>query len=251
MASDDVDEFFDVLGSLQTLLLSGSDLESFLTELAKLACAVVEPPASCGITTRYDGRPFTIASSDERAERVDQAQYAAGDGPCLQALRTGQVVHVADQVSDQRWDGYRQAAVSAGVRWVLSSPLGVDGTPMGVLNLYGYAAPHPFEGEQRRKVEIFATRASTALALAVRDSQQRELTGQLEQALQSRSVIDQAIGVLMAQQRCTAETGFDLLRQQSQHSNRKLREVAAEIINRYTSHQPTEPAPFQRRGNGM
>jgi GAF domain-containing protein len=234
-------ELPELLGSLSTLLLSTSSVEGFLDELALLACEVVEPRPSCGITTRYDHRPITIASSDPRAVRIDQEQYAAGDGPCLHAMRTGQTTVIADQRNDQRWAQYRAAALAQGVRWVLSLPLRVNSDTLGALNVYGYDDEHALEGPERAHLEAFAGQAATALALAVRHSQQRELSAQLEQALSSRSVIDQAIGVIMAQQRCSPETAFDLLRQRSQNSNRKLRDIAAELILRFTGTQPTQP----------
>lgn len=84
-----------------------------------------------------------------------------------------------------------------------------------------------------------------------RDDQERKLVelarsvSQLEHALRSRSVIDQAIGVLMAQEKCTAEAAFDLLRRHSQNSNRKLRDVAADVITRLTGHPPSEPPQFR------
>jgi GAF domain-containing protein len=247
MVRDDgsVPEMVELLGSLQTLLLSTSDVTEFLEDVSRLACGVVRPAASCGITTRYDDRPVTIASSDERAERIDQEQYSAGEGPCLEVLRIGRPVEIADQRQDDRWPTYRAAALAHGVRWVFSLPLNVDGRTAGALNMYGYAEPSALTGDQRHNLELFAAQASTALALMLRQVAQRELSGQLEQALLSRSVIDQAVGVLMAQQRCSAEDAFDLLRRHSQSSRRKLRDVAAEVIARYTHHRPTDPRPFE------
>jgi AmiR/NasT family two-component response regulator len=67
---------------------------------------------------------------------------------------------------------------------------------------------------------------------------------QLQQALRARSVIDQAIGVLMAQERCQPDVAFDMLRLHSQHNNRKIRDVAVELVTRVTGHAPGEPAPF-------
>lgn len=236
-----------VLGSLQALLLNTPDVEGFLFRVSRLACAVVQPPASCGITVHYGQRPFTIASSDERASQIDQQQYEADEGPCLTALRTGTVVEIADQRADTRWPRYAAAAAEQGVRWVLSLPLQLDEQTLGALNLYGYSEPSALTPQQRHNLELFAARASTALALVVRYSRQRELADELEQALAARSVIDQAIGVLMAQQRCGADVAFDLLRRHSQNSRRKLRDVAGELIARYTGRKPTDPPPFERR----
>ena len=217
--------------ALQSLLLSTQTLREFLGEVARLAPAVVEPPASCGITTRHDGQPLTVASSDSVAERVDEAQYDAGEGPCLESLRSGAVIDVPDLRAEQRWPLFRAEAVRQGVGSSLSLPLSVDGTTIGALNLYGYK-PAAFAGATHQHAEVFARQAATAITLMLRQAKLAQTSAQLEQALTSRSVIDHAIGVLMAEQHCTAEDAFALLRTHSMNHNIKLRQVAADILAR-------------------
>lgn len=239
----------ELVGSLQTLLLNTNDLEGLLEGVAAVASKVVEPPASCGITTEHEGRPATVASSDARAAEVDRAQYDTGTGPCLDALASGQVVEVTDQRHDARWPAYAERSVALGVRCSLSIPLIVDGDrTIGALNVYGYERSHEFGDDQRRRVELFATQASTAITLAMQRREQQAVAHQLESALLSRSVIDQAIGVLMAEEHCTAEHAFALLRRHSQNNNRKLREVAVEVITRLSGHPPATPPPFRKPG---
>ena len=232
-------------GRLQSLLLTTSDVGSFLTELARLAAQVIDPPASVGITIRREDQLYTVANSDERAAQVDEVQYDQGEGPCLETLRTGRVIEVADLAADDRWEGYRQHALDFGVRSSLSLPLTVDHSVVGALNVYGIGVDILGHGE-RRTLEIFAAQATAALTLVLRQVQQAQISAQLEQALNSRTVIDQALGVLMAQQRCSAEEAFALLRAHSQHTNRKLRDVAAELIAR-VSGGPAAPGPTFRR----
>jgi GAF domain-containing protein len=241
----------DVVTALHTLLLNAPSVNEFLSQLATVAARVLEPPAACGVTTRYDGHPLTVAASDERAAVVDEEQYGAGVGPCLEAMRTGRVVEVVDQRTDRRWDGYRQKAVAHGVRCSLSTPLAVDGETVGALNLYVFDRPDAFDDAHRHRVALFAAQASTALALAIRSARQTEVAAQLEQALASRTVIDQAIGLLMGQQRCDAETAFTLLRKHSQNNNRKLRDVAVELITRVSGHPPVDPHGFVRSGDSL
>lgn len=238
----------ELVGSLQDLVLSTHDLKSFLEGVALVASQVVEPPASCGITTRHEGPPTTVATSDARAALVDQAQYDTGSGPCIEALSTGLAVEVTDQRYDARWPAYAERSIDLGVRCSLSIPLTIDDQTMGALNVYGYDRPREFGDEEKRRVETFAAQASTALTLAMHRQQQHATAQQLEQALVSRSVIDQAIGVIMAEEKCTAEQAFDLLRQHSQNNNRKLRDVAADLITRLTGHPPGLPAAFQKPG---
>ena len=232
------------LSSLRSLLLSTPAVEELLDELARLAVGEVDAATSCGITVRSDYSPYTLATSDPRAAIVDEQQYGAGSGPCLEALHTNLAVRVDDQAVDDRWPEYGQAAAELGVRSSLSLPLIVGERSLGALNLYAYDRASAFGEEQSAAAERFADEAAAALALALRQIEQQTLADQLERAIASRSLIDQAIGVLMGQQRCNATTAFDLLRQHSQNSNRRLRDVAADIIGRYSGHTPTPPTPF-------
>ena len=205
----------ELVGSLQSLLLSATDLDDFLKGVAAVASRVVEPPASCGITTRRDGQPTTVASERRPGRSGRQAQYDGGAGPCLEALETGSPVEVADQRYDERWPAFAERAVDLGVRCSLSMPLTVRDQTVGALNVYGYERASDFGDDERRRIEIFAKQASTALTLAMQREDQQRTARQLETALVSRSVIDQAIGVLMAEQKCTADQAFGLLRKRS------------------------------------
>jgi GAF domain-containing protein len=241
---DDV-AFHDVLGELHSLVLSAPGIESFLDEVASLAAAVFGDEVACGITTRYDSQPLTLAASDDRATIVDEEQYGAGDGPCLEAMRTGRVIEVPDHRADRRWGPYRDAAQAMGVRCSLSLPLFVAEQSVGALNLYHFGRAGAFDVTARQRAEVLATQASTALTLALRFSSQAERSRQLVEALHARSVIDQALGILMAQQSCDARTAFELLRRRSQSANRKLRLVASDVIEHATGQPPVRPLPFE------
>lgn len=238
----------ELIGSLQDLLLSTHDLKGFLEGVAVVASQVVEPPASCAITTQHEGPPTTVATSDARASMVDHVQYETGTGPCLETLETGHPVEVTDQRSDDRWPAYAVRSVDLGVRCSLSLPLTNGERTLGALNVYGYERPREFGDDEKQRIAMFAAQASTALTLVMQRSAQESTAHQLEAALASRSVIDQAIGVLMAQERCTADQAFAMLRKHSQNNNRKVREVAVDLIVRLTGHPPDEPTAFRRMG---
>ncbi|MFC0623686.1 GAF and ANTAR domain-containing protein [Kribbella deserti] len=246
MAADrTVDALTTTLRSLESVLLSGPSLEDFLLTLAGSAARLVEPSASSGITTYYDGNPRTLVTSDRRAAQVDELQYETGLGPCLHCLATGEIVDVPDLSTDPRWGDYGKRAVEMGVQCSLSVPLMVDGHTVAALNIYGYDQPRSIGPEQQQRALVLADQATSAIGFAVRFVKQTEMAEQLEQAMAARSVIDQAIGVLMGQQRCDANTAFELLRTHSQNNNQKLRDVAAGIITRITGHPPTAPAQFE------
>jgi GAF domain-containing protein len=233
------------LTRLQSLLITVGDLTDFLTELTKLSAELV-PGVSCGITSRRDGQPLTVSSSDDRAALLDETQYEGGEGPCLQTLQTGEMVSVPDMTGEGRWPIYTKAALQQGLRCSLSLPLASPEQTLGAMNFYGFDRPGMFDGAERQPYEVFAGQAAGALQIAALRHRDAELVNQLETALTSRSVIDQAIGVLMAQQRCTAEVAFDLLRAHSQNSQRKIRDLAADLVTRVSGHPPEPGHPFAR-----
>ena len=228
------------LTELASLMLATSTVTQLLDEVARLAADVVTPAGSCGITMRTDNTPLTVVNSDARAAHVDEVQYDQGEGPCLESLRTGQAVLVADVRTEHRWALYPAHALGYGVRSSLSLPLAVNGDVYGALNIYSGTA-QAFGAEQRRKAETFAIQASAVLTVALRQAQQTQLTDQLREALATRSGIDQALGILMAQQGCGPETAFSILRNTSQHQNRKLRHVAGDIVEAVSGRQPQTP----------
>lgn len=231
-------------GQLLALLIESPNVDAFLSEAARLGADIVGAAEACGITFRRDGQPFTAAASGDLATQVDELQYETDEGPCLDALRLGEVVPVDDLVKDSRWPCYRPRAVAYGIASSLSVPLYVEGASVGALNLYGVKR-HAFTPGDRHHAEAFAAQASAALTLTLRQARQLELQAQLEHALASRSLIDNAIGILMGQQRCDADAAFDLLRKASQHRNRKLRDIAAEIIVNVSGQAPSAPPAFR------
>jgi transcriptional regulator with GAF, ATPase, and Fis domain len=215
-------------GLLQELLLRTETLEDFLTELATRAAH--ETDHRCGITLRGEhGKPYTVATSDELTRQLDELQYAEGDGPCLEALSTGVPVFVTDMATETRWAPYPEYALEIGACSSMSYPLISGETSIGALNLYRSESQAPGAPMQSRAAHI-AEHAAGAVAIALRIAEHSKAIDNLRTALTSRSTIDQAIGILMAQQQCDARAAFALLRQASQGRNIKLREVAAGIV---------------------
>jgi GAF domain-containing protein len=231
-------------GQLLGLLVEAPDVDAFLDQMVRLAADVVTPAAACGLTVRRDGQPFTAASSNDLAAQVDEIQYRADEGPCLDALRTSTVIQVDDLGQEERWDDFRSHAAAHGVVSSLSLPLAVEGETLGALNLYS-TTPAAFAGQHGIHAVALAERSAAALTVNLRQIRQAQVQHQLADAMVSSSVIDQAIGVLMGQQRCTAGTAFDLLRQASQHRNRKLRDIAAEIVTHVSGEPPQPRSPFR------
>lgn len=234
------DDIAASITELQNLLLATDGTEEFLQELAVLAARTIAEGLCCGITLQPDGHPLTVATSDPQAAEVDEMQYGLDQGPCLHAMRNGQMVKIEDTAAEQRWGGFSVRAAANGIRSSLSLPLAADDIT-GALNLYA-PVPRAFGEAEIRRAETFAASASAALALAARQASSAALTGHLRAALASRTVIDQALGIIMAQERCTSAQAFAILRSASQNRNVKLRDIARQIITSVTG-EPPQPPP--------
>ncbi len=152
-------------------------------------------------------------------------------------------MRVEDTAAESRWPRFGKQAAACGVHSVLSLPLRAQDETIGALNLYAIACGAFGEAETRR-AENFAENAAGALALGLRLVSYAALTDQLRESLSSRAVIDQAVGVIMAQERCGQDKAFSMLRMASQNRNVKLRLVAQETVLGVTGEAP-QPPPFR------
>jgi GAF domain-containing protein len=232
------------LVGLQNALLNTDNVEQFLHELAVLSTNLVADGLSCGMTLRQRGRPpATAACTDPLASQADEIQFRTGDGPCFHAMRHAQVVRIDDLATHTRWPRFSRQAAALGIRSCLAFPLFEDNEPAGALTLYA-RRPGAFGSAEVRRAERFARNASGALTLALRMSSCNDLNDQLRSSIVSRAIIDQALGVIMATERCPQDKAFSLLRTVSQNTNVKLRDLAATIV-KSVSGEPPRPGAFQ------
>jgi transcriptional regulator with GAF, ATPase, and Fis domain len=226
----DAPEVTTGMTELAALLLAAEDVDEALRHLARMAVVVIPDGPSCGITIA-EGREFrTVVYSGAIPASVDDAQYERDDGPCLEAFRTEAPVVIQDlsREDPDRWAGFPRVALAAGAHGVLAYPLEVDGKVAGVLNLYAHERDL-FPDPVQRIAKQFVDPAALILSGVLRRLSQDELIGQLHAALASRSVIDQAIGIIMARRACNASEAFAVLRRMSNDRNVKLRDVAATV----------------------
>jgi GAF domain-containing protein len=222
-------EFVEALLSLSRVnLTDGTDLESLLDRVADLAVEQLEGCDMAGVTLMGAEGPTTAVFTDPAAPEIDVAQYRSSHGPCLDAFRTGEILRIDDTTADDRWPEFTAAALAHGVHSTLSLPLQVEDAPIGALNLYSRSVGN-FEDTEQVAV-VFVAHAASILANAQAYWAGRALTEQLEEALLSRPVIEQAKGILMKEHECDADQAFEILRRSSQTANRKLRDLAAEIV---------------------
>jgi len=195
--------------------------ESLRAALARLTDADVCDTAS--ITAfGSDGRPESVAFSDDIALKADQLQYELAEGPCLEVLRTDQMSLVPDLTADCRWPRWTPSAAGLGIGASLSMHLVAD-TALGALNLYSLR-PRAFASHDIDAAEVVAAQASVVLAYA---QSQKEL----ERAIDSRRVIGQAQGMLMARYGLTPAQAFAMLRRYSQDRNLRISALAQEFTS--------------------
>lgn len=208
-----------------------------MQRIADLSARIVPAAATCGITLAQDGHVITVASADALARLLDEQQYELDQGPCLEALRTAKIVTSDDLARETRWNGYPPRALAHGVQSVYSSPLLVNGAPIGALNMYARSG-HAFDADARAAIGQLTGLAAATITAVMRHYDEATLTDHLRSALSSRSVIDQAIGIIIGTQHCTASEAFDVLRTASQNRNIALREVAAALVARTSEGSP-------------
>src|SRR4051794_22627809 len=190
-----------VAEQIQDLILDSADFEAFLNDLARFSAhqmAGSGEDALCGITLLRDRKAATIGWSSDDARDVDQIQYSLSQGPCLTAAEEQREVNVPDLFEEDRWGpDYADAVASHGLRSVLSLPFNLQGEARAALNLYS-DVPHKFDERAAAKARGFTREISQALRLAVRFALHSDNATNLRATLESRTVIDIAIGVVMA-----------------------------------------------------
>ena len=207
-----------------------ADLTDGLRKVAAAGCVLLANCAGASVTIIERGRPSTAASTDDDTLALDQIQYDAGDGPCLTAARDQRVIRIDAMDTDTRWPTFTAAARAQGIGSSLSMPLELAGESVGGLNVYG-RAPDAFSAQDELLAKGFAVQASVVIANAQAYWAASELTRNLTIAMESRAVIEQAKGILIARHGLDDDEAFDRLRHQSQTENRKLRDVATEIVD--------------------
>lgn len=223
----------------QNLLLDSADMKTFLNGLSSAAARNLsrDVPVECSVTVSRDRKPVTMGLSAEIADELDQIQYAALQGPCIDALRTGHVFDVRDVESEERWPSYVAGLRPTGIRSILAVPLPLAGSAAAALNCYAHA-PQAFGGEARLEALEFAELASSSVALAIRLASESDRAADLATALESRTSINLAAGVIMAQSRCTSDEAIEILKRASNQRNVKLRDIASSILARFDDPDP-------------
>lgn len=221
----------DELTALAGVALSYQDIDDTLDAICRIAVRGVDVAEGASITSFTEGGPRAVAASDDWYRSLDEAQHAEHEGPCLDAARTGLVFRVRSTAAEPRWPSYMPIAAARGVGSMVSLPMTSEVKTIGALNLYS-SATDAFSAEAVSVAELIAGHASLATQVAATLFHHRDLGEQLRVAMESRATIEQAKGIIMATAGCGPEEAFELMVRQSQHENRKLRDLARELVDR-------------------
>lgn len=218
------------LAGLASLASGRMSLPALLTRVAELAVRAIPGADGAGLTLLQEGTSDTIVATADFVRAVDDIQYGLGEGPCITAAADGVTVRSGSLGGDKTWPRFGPRVSRLGVHSALSLPLiGSDGV-LGAMNIYAHR-PDAFDERAAARGELYAVPAAISVQNAHVLDQAVRLAAQLETALTSRAVIDQAIGVLVARSGYTPTEAFARLRTMSQHENRKLSVVAQTMLD--------------------
>ncbi|MFW3172848.1 ANTAR domain-containing protein [Geodermatophilus sp. CPCC 206100] len=218
----------EALDELARLVLADESLQSVLERVVGLVRRVMPAGAEVSITVLRDQRPTTAASTGELALHLDEAQYGQGYGPCMDAALSGQFVEVTDGRTETRWPEYMTTFLRSGALSSLAAP--VPAAQLAAcLNVYSPAAA-ALTDQHRQAVADFAAYAAVALSNIDALQDARDQAEHLRTAMESRAAIEQAKGILMERHKVTADQAFRLLAGASMRANRKVRDLAEDLV---------------------
>jgi hypothetical protein len=220
----DAETVVDTARQLVNALQPG-DLDHTLAQITAAAVEVLPDVEACSITILHaDGTLETAAPTTEKLLVLDRAQYAFREGPCYEAAVDSVHITSPHLATDERFPRYSQVALEAGVRAQAGLRLFEGPKSSGALNLYS--------GTEGAFADLETVGALFAHQSAVAISYAHEIR-ELNEAIRTRGMIGQAVGVLMERYKLNDQRAFAFLTRLSQHRNVKLRQVAEEIVSEH------------------
>ena len=217
---------------LEDLTMNNQKLEDFVENLTAVAANRVNCDSSetaCCITINRRKKHPIKAWSAPLARSLDQLEDKFKQGPNLTAMAEQRTVHAPDLTGDERWPRLARSATERGIRSCLSIPLDVEGPSRAVISLTAVTSD-AFSPNDVYAAEAFVEQASKMLRSALRITELTESVQDLYAALEHRTVIDTALGVVMGQNQCDHDTAFNILRRAASSRNVTLRDLAASVV---------------------
>jgi len=215
---------------LSALVVGEWPLGELLSRVAKLAKTCVPAADEVSVLLLDEGGGgHRVAFTGRLAASLDERQYPAGFGPGIQAASAGHVVRIQDTSSDTTYPTFAAIAARQGVANTVSLGLRLPNGVKAGITVYRFAAP-ALDEHDVEMLQVFGVHAGVVMLNHLLFTAATTRTTEIAGAMQSRAVIEQAKGVLLARLHCNPEEAFQDLAKQSQRTNRKLRDVAAEVV---------------------
>jgi hypothetical protein len=222
--------------------LPRENITAFLKQLTLVGAKLFSDDESvaCGLMfQRADGRTSFCSASPTVTTlyKVLGAQHALGEGPAPHAL-AAEGLQVADNTSDPAHPPFFRVPASLGFASILSVPLQIQAAGVAALNFYAQSVAF-FTPDRQRVASVFAGHAGRSVVTRLQIAQYQALTAHMRSAMESRTSIDMAIGIIIGQNRCTHEEASAILKRASNARNVKLRDLATELIKHAGGGTPT------------
>jgi GAF domain-containing protein len=230
----------DALRALLAVRLDRGSLDDVLGDLVGIAKEALPGADEVSTTLVRHDKPWTAAHTGQLALDADEMQYERGYGPCIDAGLTGTVLVVEDNRRETRWPDYTAHVAERGVLSSMSVPLPLQIDTVGALNCYSRTPGAFTDADVEVALEV-AEHLAMAVANAVLHADAVRLGEDMRAAMATRAVIEQAKGIVMAQNRCDADAAFAVLTRASQGRNIKLRDLARDIVAGVSSPPPAPP----------
>ena len=224
------DDLRESLASLSQLGSRHLDLEGMLTRVATYAVRAIPGADGAGLTLLEADRADTIVATDPFVSEIDTIQYSLRQGPCITAAAEGRSVMSGSLGADPRWRSFGGKIARLGVHSVLSLPLVTPDGVLGAMNVYAHDK-HVFDERAAELGEVFAIPAAIAVQNAQVLAHTQRLAARLQSALETRGIIDRAIGIMMSRSGGTENEALERLRAMSQNEHQKLAIVAGRIVD--------------------
>lgn len=210
------------------MMLGDWSLNQTLQRVVDLAKQVIPRVRDVSVTVLRGQHSRTVVFTGRSGLLLDERQYQSGFGPCMDAAATGKTVTISTKGNNPYME-FSRIALKARITHVVSTPLELPDRVLGAMNLY-VVRDQPLHDDLVTLAEMFAGYATAGIANAVLHQNVVDLSRQLQAALASRSVMEQAKGILMAQHRCSSDAAFTKLVQAAQQQHLKVRDAAAAIV---------------------
>jgi GAF domain-containing protein len=222
----------DAFVQVADTLIADYDIVDLLHTLVEVCTNLLSVQAGGLVLADDNGDLQLMASTSEMADFVEVMQLAAGVGPCVDCFRTGAPVSVRDiQNSGNQWPQFEVAMTLQGFRAVYATPMRLRGQVLGAMNLFSIE-PGEFNTADAGVAQALADVATIGILQERSIRETGIVTEQLQRALESRIIIEQAKGVLSAMGVMSVDEAFDSLREFARRNNRTLRSVAEGVIDR-------------------